>query len=148
MVYRLLPGIHWARKCWQRAPPGSTGVPGSPRYSRQHCPWGRRWPGCRPAGPQGCGRHGCTGSNWTGCSGCRSHLTGAEAAEPSGLQNAARSWPSWRSLEERDQSSSSSSFNTLLLRWYWRPHRQLSKMALRDRGLFDLVWKASLLFFS
>lgn len=95
---RLSPGIHWARKCWRRAPPGATGAPGSLRYSTRHCPWGPRWPVRRPAGPQGCGRRGCTGSSWTGCSGCRSRSAAAGAAEPAGPRNAARSWPSWRTL--------------------------------------------------
>lgn len=97
-MWRLSPGIHWARKCWRPAPLGATGVPGSLRYSTLHCPWGPRWPGYRPAGPQGCGRRGCTGSSWTGCSGCRSRWAAAGVAEPAGPRNAARSWPSWRTL--------------------------------------------------
>ena len=104
LFWRLLPGIRWARTCWRRAPPGETGVPGSPRYSTQRCPWGPRWPGCRPAGPRGCGRRDCTGSSWTGCSGCRSRWAGAAAAEPAGPRNVERSWPSWRTLEEKDRS--------------------------------------------
>lgn len=97
----MIPGIRWARRCWRPAPPGATVWSESPTRSTPGRPEVRRWPGRTPAAPPGCGRHGCTGSSWTGRSACHSRSGSAAAAERGGPRRAGRSSPTCMILERR-----------------------------------------------
>lgn len=99
IIAKVVPGIHWARRCWRPVRPGATVCRETRRCSTLDCRADPHWLAHMPLRLRGCVRHGCIGSSWTGHSECHFHSATAAAAEHDDPRRAGWSSPTCRTLK-------------------------------------------------
>ncbi len=94
-----IPDTHWAKTCWQQAPPSSSLCLCMKWRSRWDWPAALYWPSPGCWASRGWSRRGSAGDSWSRCSECRFLSSRAAAGETFLRNRAARCPPSCTSLE-------------------------------------------------